>query len=739
MSPTWPRTVGGAETILANTTVPGLSVNPNDVLRTRFVVSGSPNTTVSAKVWRKGTQEPTAWLLTNTSATPAQLQAPGDIGVLVYVSGSWTGSAPTVALDNLKVDGDFGPPVNAPPVANFFGASQYKTEWFDASNSYDPDDGTIVGYAWDFGDGTTGTGVNPQHTYASGGTYTVTLTATDNGGASSVFSDSVAVEDPPPPSAFFTTSLTFVTASFDGTGSTDVDGTIASYAWNFGDGTTGTGATPDHTYTSGGIYTVTLVVTDNEGNTGSSAETIEVENPPPPTAFFSSSAQFLTVSFDGTGSSAASGSIASYAWDFGDGTTGTGATPQHTYATGGSYTVTLVVTDGTGQSSAPTTKTLDFTAAPPPTANFTSTSSYNTANLDGTSSSDVDGTITAWAWDFGDGTTGTGATPSHKYASGGTYSVTLVVTDNTGHQSAPYSANVTVTDAPPPTASFTATPTFLQVAFDGTGSSDVDGTIASYVWNFGDGNTGVGATPNHTYATGGTYVVQLVVTDNDGHQSAPFQTSVTVSGSPPPTASFTVGGTGLTADFDGSGSSDPGGLIVSYAWNFGDSATGTGSKPSHKYAAPGTYTVQLTVTDNDGNVASTTNPVTVAPAQYALDTFTRTTSNGLGTADTGGAWTFSGAASGYSVSGGQGQVLGASGGNRSAFLLGVRQTEVDLTTDVGFDVAPTGGGAYVSVTGRRVSSGNDYHVKLRFQAGGSVVAYLARNVGGVETVLATRT
>ncbi len=86
------RTVGGVETILANTTVPGLSVNPNDVLRTRFVVSGSPNTTVSAKVWRKGTQEPTAWLLTNTSATPAQLQAPGDIGVLVYVSGSWTGS-----------------------------------------------------------------------------------------------------------------------------------------------------------------------------------------------------------------------------------------------------------------------------------------------------------------------------------------------------------------------------------------------------------------------------------------------------------------------------------------------------------------------------------------------------------------------------------------------------------------------------------------------------------------------
>ncbi len=98
------------------------------------------------------------------------------------------------------------------------------------------------------------------------------------------------------------------------------------------------------------------------------------------------------------------------------------------------------MTDGTGQSSAPTTKTLDFTAAPPPTANFTSTSSYNTANLDGTSSSDVDGTITAWAWDFGDGTTGTGATPSHKYASGGTYSVTLVVTDNTGHQSRAVSA-----------------------------------------------------------------------------------------------------------------------------------------------------------------------------------------------------------------------------------------------------------------------------------------------------------
>jgi hypothetical protein len=96
------RTVGGTETVLASTTVPGLAVNPADVLRVRFQVSGGATTTARAKVWRAGASEPPAWTVTSTAAAPAALQSAGDLGVLVYISGSWSGPTPVVSFDNLQ-------------------------------------------------------------------------------------------------------------------------------------------------------------------------------------------------------------------------------------------------------------------------------------------------------------------------------------------------------------------------------------------------------------------------------------------------------------------------------------------------------------------------------------------------------------------------------------------------------------------------------------------------------------
>ena len=96
------RTIGGTETILATATVPGLTVSPGDVLRVRFVVSGTGTTALTGKVWRAGSTEPASWLLSTTDSTAA-LQAPGGVGVLLYVSGSWVGTAPAVTIDNLNV------------------------------------------------------------------------------------------------------------------------------------------------------------------------------------------------------------------------------------------------------------------------------------------------------------------------------------------------------------------------------------------------------------------------------------------------------------------------------------------------------------------------------------------------------------------------------------------------------------------------------------------------------------
>jgi PKD repeat protein len=290
-----------------------------------------------------------------------------------------------------------------------------------------------------------------------------------------------------------------------------------------------------------------------------------------------------------------------------------------------------------------------------------------------------------------------------------------------------------------PTASFSASARSLTGSFDGTGSTDSDGTIASYTWDFGDSTTGTGATPQHTYTTAGTYTVALTVTDNRGGTGS-VTGSVTVTDPPaniPPQASFTAAVAYHTASFT-STSTDEDGIIASYAWDFGDSTTGTGATPQHTYTTAGTYTVALTVTDDRGGTATTTGSVIVTDG-YASDTFERTVSNGLGTADVGGPWTLTGTASAFSTGNGAGHIVGAVSASRAAYLASVRQSDIDMTFDVALDRTASGGGAYVSLIGRRVSNGNDYRLKLRYMPDGTVIAYLARTVGGTETILANVT
>ncbi len=193
----------------------------------------------------------------------------------------------------------------------------------------------------------------------------------------------------------------------------------------------------------------------------------------------------------------------------------------------------------------------------PPVAAFTSTSTGLTVAVDGRGSSDSDGTIASYAWNFGDGATATGATASHTYAAAGTYTVGLTVTDDDG-ATASVSRQVTVstTANQAPVASFTATPSGLSVAVDGRGSSDPDGTIASYAWNFGDGATATGSTASHAYAAGGTYTVTLTVTDNGGRTDTETR-SVTVSGTGQP-ATFARDAFERTVS-GGLGSADQGG------------------------------------------------------------------------------------------------------------------------------------------------------------------------------------
>ena len=278
------------------------------------------------------------------------------------------------------------------------------------------------------------------------------------------------------------------------------------------------------------------------------------------------------------------------------------------------------------------TRTVDATLTPllvlnlPPVAAFTHTPATpglgEWIQFDGSASADPDGTVDAYAWDFGDGSTGAGSVMWHRYTTPGTYLVTLTVTDDDG---ATDSTTITVQVGPtnlPPVAAFSFSPSNPMaggwVQFDGSASADPDGTITTYAWDFGDGSSDTGPAVWHRYATVGTYLVTLTVTDDDGATNSTTQTIQVGSTNVGPNAAFSFTpvspGIGEWIRFDATASVDPDGTITNYGWNFGDgSPTTTGSVVYHQYSAAGTYTVTLTVTDDDGASDTATSPVQVGP------------------------------------------------------------------------------------------------------------------------------
>ncbi|MDO8121479.1 PKD domain-containing protein, partial [Isoptericola sp. b490] len=253
------------------------------------------------------------------------------------------------------------------------------------------------------------------------------------------------------------------------------------------------------------------------------------------------------------------------------------------------------------------------------------------------------------------------------------------------------------------------------------------------------GSTGSGATASHTYAADGTYTISLTVTDPGG-LTGTVTHDVTVSAAPqPPQAAFTATPAGLSVSVDGSGSSDPEGGALSYVWDFGDGSTGSGATASHTYAADGTYTISLTVTDPGGLTDTVTHDVTVsapvAPTELATDTFGRTLATGWGDAEVGGSWSVLASSSYYSVDGTSGlQVIPRAGATLGAFLESVSADAVDLTAKVAVDQAQTGGGTYLSLVGRQVGS-SSYSGRVRLLSTGSVLVQIVRDSTSVASAV----
>jgi PKD repeat protein len=174
-------------------------------------------------------------------------------------------------------------------------------------------------------------------------------------------------------------------------------------------------------------------------------------------------------------------------------------------------------------------------------------------------------------------------------------------------------------DGPPatPVAAFSSDCVSLDCTFDSSASSVEGATITSRTWNFGDGGTGTGTTPEHKYGTSGTYNVTLTVTSSKGKTASVTHLVQVTRINHEPTAAFTFSCDQLECSFDGSSSDDPDGDVADYAWDFGDGNTGSGSTVDYTFASAGTRTVTLTVTDNDGGTDTKSNEVTTTLASVA--------------------------------------------------------------------------------------------------------------------------
>jgi PKD repeat protein len=248
------------------------------------------------------------------------------------------------------------------------------------------------------------------------------------------------------------------TIKFHGT-ATDPDGdAIDSWHWDFGDGNTSTAQNPTHQYPNGGTFDVTLTAMDARGVSGSKTKTITVEGPPnePPQADFTwapdapDTNEAVTFTATVTDPDQPTGTPFTYAWDFGDGTTSAASSPQHAFTEKKAYTVILTVTDAQDAETT-VTKTLSV-GNEPPVAVITAPATAKVGEVVAFSATVTDpdqpaGTAFTYAWDFGDEATSSAANPTHIYTTAKIYTVSLVVTDDKGTESAKVTKNITVTGA----------------------------------------------------------------------------------------------------------------------------------------------------------------------------------------------------------------------------------------------------------------------------------------------------
>ncbi len=429
---------------------------------------------------------------------------------------------------------------------------------------------------------------------------------------------------------------------------------IITHEWNFGDGSTATGPTVTHLYTSkgeaGGRYIVELYVTYRDrATTEEAVETFTVDvvfANEKVNAFFtadpSSGAIPLTVHFDAADSLDPDGEIVEYEWDLdGDGQydDAEDITAEYTYERYGDYVVGLRVTDNNGE-----TDTMEVTInvheGNKPTAtidvDLEADDVLYTGNeylFNALDPSSPNGSVTGYEWDFGDGSSVTkNRSASHTYETTGTYVISLNLTDEEDAVSTIEMYVDVETEASAPTPKINTDQAWssdggeseimgevpFTVEFSGQNSTDPDDDIVNYEWDLdGDGTIDeAGEKVTFTYEVAGDYEAILYVEDSEGHESMAgitvFVENQAISAAL--SASALNGEIPLTVTFDASGSSYPEGQIVNYRWDFGDGTSRyDNSQVNYTFDSVGTFTVMVTAIASDGLEADASLFINVLP------------------------------------------------------------------------------------------------------------------------------
>ena len=447
-----------------------------------------------------------------------------------------------------------------------------------ATNFTDLTGGTPNQWELDFGDASPLDNTqNPTHVYAADGIYNVQLVTENAFGCSDTFNTTVEVFPLPTADFTFNTVCLNATTSF-----TDNSTNAVAWEWDFGDGSPLVNQqSPNHVYNTSGNFNVQLVVTNIQGCTDTLVQSVTVN--PNPTADFTASTACHT--YPTTFNDLSAGAL-NYYWDFGDGSPiDNNASPNYTYLNDGTYTVEMIVENVFGCTDT-SIQTVDVLIQPQ--AGFAN-NNVCAGEAVGFTDTSTQGPTT-WAWDFGDGSpVDNNQNPVHVFNPGGTYNVTLIVGNPAGCMD---TTVVPIDVYTVPIPDFMADTVCLFSITTFTDLSTDSAPLASWDWDFDDGNTSFTQNPTYIFQAAGQYDVELIVTNVNGCDSsitipvyvsdipvADFITDTVCLGNP---TTFTDVSTGFPNQWN---------------WTFGDGfASTTGPTVQHTYANPGSYIASLLVT-----------------------------------------------------------------------------------------------------------------------------------------------